>query len=208
VRDTWYADNRDLIKWGVLLRLADIFQADRIVHFAFYRPSEFGRLVIDGHEYDIPQEVIAHFRNLRTIGSLGSKVRITVFDPVFEDRATHQQAVLALLPAFRQERCIVFLDPDTGLEPQSPNLDHVLGSEARAIWDGMQGKDVFAFYQHHTRSGEPWIPPKQAQLAKVLGLPLESVKIANAPQIAQNVVFFYAQKAAPIESQSNRQCGR
>lgn len=95
MRDIWYSDNRDLIKWGVLLRLADIYDAARILQLAFYRPSEFGRLVIDGQEHDIPKEVIAHFRNVRTIGGLGSKVRVTVFDPVYQDRAAHQQAVLA-----------------------------------------------------------------------------------------------------------------
>jgi hypothetical protein len=196
VRDSWYADNRDLIKWGTLLRLAGIFEAIRIIQLAFYRPSEFGRLVIDGQEYDIPEEVIAHFRNLRTIGSLGSKVRVTVFDPVFQDRAAHQQAILALLPAFGQERCIVFLDPDTGLEPRTPSLDHVLASEARAIWDAMKPGDVFAFYQHQTnRAGQPWIEPKRGQLADALAVPIESVKIASGPGIAQDVVFFYTQRA-------------
>ena len=47
--DCWYADNRDLIKWGVLLQLARALQAARILHLAFYRPSEFGQIVIDGH---------------------------------------------------------------------------------------------------------------------------------------------------------------
>ena len=178
-----------------MLRLAGIFEAARIIQLAFYRPSEFGRLVIDGREQDLPEEVIAHFRNLRTIGGLGSKVRVTVFDPVFEDRAAHLQAVLALLPAFGQERCIVFLDPDTGLEPRTPDLDHVLSSEARSIWDAMKPGDVFAFYQHQTnRAGQPWIEPKQAQLAVALGVPIQAVKIANGPRIAQDVVFFYVQK--------------
>src|SRR6267143_4429388 len=110
MRDRWYADNRDLIKWGVLLRLAGSFEASRILQLAFYRPSEFGQLVIDGQAHNIPDEVIAHFRNLRTIGSISSEIRVTVFDPVFEDRSTHLQAVLALLPAFERERCIVFPD--------------------------------------------------------------------------------------------------
>jgi hypothetical protein len=98
MRDSWYGDNRDLIKWGVLVRLADLFEARRVLQLAYYRPAVFGRLVIDGNEYDIPEEVIAHFRNLRTIGSLGSNVRVTVFDPVFQDRAVHQQAVLCASP--------------------------------------------------------------------------------------------------------------
>ena len=62
MRDKWYGDKRDLIKWGVLLRLADHFDAMRILQLAYYRPSEFvGRLEIDGQECDIPGEVIAHF---------------------------------------------------------------------------------------------------------------------------------------------------
>jgi hypothetical protein len=48
MRDRWYADNRDLIKWGVLLRLAGSFEPRRILQLGFYRPSEFGQLVIDG----------------------------------------------------------------------------------------------------------------------------------------------------------------
>lgn len=198
MRDIWYADNRDLVKWGVLLRLAAIFEAVRIIHLAFYRPSEFGKLLIDGREHDIPEEVIAHFRNLRTIGSIGSKVRVTVFDPVFKDRAAHQQAILALLPAFGQERCIIFLDPDTGLEPRTPSLDHVLAPEVRAIWDKMKSGDVFAFYQHQTnRSGQPWVEPKRGQLAEALGIPIQALKIASGVGIAQDVVFFYTQKAEP-----------
>jgi hypothetical protein len=195
VRDIWYADNRDLLKWGVLLGLAGHFDAARILQLAFYRPGEFGRLMIDGQHQDIPEEVIAHFRNLRTIGNLGSKVRVTVFDPPFRDRAAHLQAVLALLPAFVQERCIVFLDPDTGLEPRMPSLEHVLASEARAIWDAMKAGDVFAFYQHQTnRAGQPWIETKQAQLADALGMPTDAIKIASGPTIAQDVVLFYTQR--------------
>jgi len=195
MRDIWYADHRDLIKWGVLLRLASNFQAERVLQLAFYRPGEFGKVIIDGQEQDIPEEVIVHFRNLRTIGSLGSKVRVTVFDPLFEDRAAHLQAVLALLPAFAQERSIVFLDPDTGLEPRTPSLEHVLASEARSIWNGMKAGDVFAFYQHQTnRAGQPWIEPKQAQLADALGVPTDAIKVARGPT-AQDVVFFYVQRA-------------
>lgn len=196
MRDRWYADNRDLIKWGILLQLAGRFEAPRILQLAFYRPSEFGQLIIDGQAHNIPEEVIAHFRNLRTIGSISSEIRVTVFDPVFEDRSTHLLAVLALLPAFGRERCIVFLDPDTGLEPQNPSLDHVLNDEAGTIWTNMKSGDVFAFYQHQTnRAGQPWIEPKRSQLAEALQVQHDVIKIAQAPDIANDVVFFFIQKA-------------
>ena len=196
MRDRWYADNRDLIKWGILLRLAGSFEASRILQLAFYRPSKFGQLVIDGQAHSIPQEVIAHFRNLRTIGSISSEIRVTVFDSVFEDRPTHLQEVLALLPAFGRERCIIFLDPDTGLEPQNPSLDHVLNDEAGTIWTNMKNGDIFAFYQHQTnRAGQPWIEPKRSQLAEALQVQPDAIKMAQAPDIANDVVFFFIQKA-------------
>jgi len=67
MRDKWYADNRDLIKWGAILRLAGFYEAHRVLYLACYRPTQFGKLVIDGQQCEIPEEVIAHFRNLRTI---------------------------------------------------------------------------------------------------------------------------------------------
>lgn len=93
MRDTRYADKRDLVKWGVLVQLACIFEASRILQLAYYRPAQFGRLEIDGQGYDIPKEVIAHFRNLRTIGSLGSNVRVTVFDAMANASGLPQQAI-------------------------------------------------------------------------------------------------------------------
>jgi hypothetical protein len=97
MRDRWYADNRDLIKWGVLLRLAGSFDAPRILQLAFYRPSEFGQLVIDGEAHNIPEEVIAHFRNLRTIGSISSEVRVTVFDSSSTVSTSHRPPRLSNL---------------------------------------------------------------------------------------------------------------
>ncbi|MGA3325630.1 MAG: hypothetical protein ABSF45_14250 [Terriglobia bacterium] len=119
---------------------------------------------------------------------------------MFQERALHLKGVLAFLSAFRQERCIVFLDPDTGLEPQKqpPKPGHVLASEARAIWDTMQAGDVFAFYQHETKkAGQEWIGPKQSQLAKVLGVLPEALKIAKCPSISKVVAIFYTQRPNP-----------
>ena len=195
MRDKFFADNRDLVKWAILHRLAEIFQAQRILQLAFYRPSEFEKIIIDGQEYDIPQEVIGHFRDLRTVCSLQSDIRVTVFDAFFEDREHYLKEAKNILLQFRKERCVVFLDPDTGLEPQKPSLDHVLESEAKAIWEETKSGDIYVFYQHQTnRAGRPWIEAKRGQLERALGLPEHLIKIAQGPQIAHDVVFFYMQK--------------
>jgi hypothetical protein len=59
----------------------------------------------------------------------------------------------------------------------------------------MKQRDVFAFYQHQTnRAGQPWVEPKRLQLAQALDVQETAVRIANGPDIAQDVVFFYVQK--------------
>jgi hypothetical protein len=195
MRDIWYADNRDLIKWGVLFRLAEKYEAVRILQVAYYRPSTFGQIELDEHQVTIPEEIIAHFRNVRAVSSIDSQIRVAVFDPVFQDRQTYLQAVLAFVPAYAGERCIIFLDPDTGLESRPPTLEHVLATEVNAIWGSMKSEDVLVFYQHQTnRAGQPWISQKHAQLAQAMGVPQASVKIASGEAIARDVVFFYMQK--------------
>jgi hypothetical protein len=195
MRDKFFADNRDLVKWAALHRLAEIFQAQRILQLAFYRQSEFANIIIDGQEYNIPQAVLAHFRDLRTIGNINSEICVSVFSDLFEHRGNYLEAVKDFLSRFLRERCVVFLDPDTGLEPQRPSLDHVLESEAKDIWEATKSGDVYVFYQHQTnRAGRPWIEPKRRQLEEALRLPEQLIKIAQGPQIAHDVVFFYMQK--------------
>jgi hypothetical protein len=60
----------------------------------------------------------------------------------------------------------------------------------------MKNGDVFAFYQHQTnRAGQPWIEPKRSQLAEALQVQPDAIKKAQAPDIANDVVFFFIQKA-------------
>lgn len=196
MRDIWYADNRDLVKWGVLLELATMYGIRRVLQIAYYRPSEFGPVVIDGQEYPIRPEVLAHFRNLRNIPGLHSDVSVTVFDRPFLDREEYREAATRFISAFHGQPSIVFLDPDTGLEPQNPAPEHVLEKEAKAIWEAMKTGDMLVFYQHQTNlKGEPWIEPKRDQLARALGIPTQALKVANAPLIARDVAFFFARKA-------------
>jgi hypothetical protein len=194
MKDKFYADNRDLVKWAVLHRLAEIYKAHRILQLAFYRPSKFAKIKLNETEHDIPQEILSHFRDLRTIENLNSEIGVTVFCDLFENRDNHLEAIKDFLSKFQKERCVVFLDPDTGLEPhQNLSLKHVTDLEAKNIWMALKPGDVFVFYQHQTnRAGQPWIEPKKRQLENALE---NSVKVACGLEVAHDVVFFYAQKS-------------
>lgn len=198
MRDIWYSDNKDLVKWAVLFGLAKKVAADRILQVAYWRPSDFPQIKLADDEdgVDMPPEVVGHLRNIHNIASLHSTVRITIIDSLFSDRDTYLRSVLSHISGFRSERCIVFLDPDTGLEPQGEaDLRHVLESEAFAIWGALKPNDVFAFYQHQTNmAGQPWIETKREQLARTLSIGQDAIKVGSAFSIAREVVILYASK--------------
>lgn len=197
MRAKWYSDNRDLIKWSVLLLLARQMGADRIIQIALLNPSKFGEIEIDGKLHEIPPEVLSHFRDLRNITGLSHGPRISVFDCTFGDRASYLNAALSYITSFAQERCVVFLDPDTGLEPNGGgDAKHVLETEARSFWNGLPPGSMFVFYQHETnKAGKPWIEDKRTQLARAIDVPCENICVASGSKIAKDVVFFYATKA-------------
>ena len=119
-----------------------------------------------------------------------------VFDSSFDKNrnAYHEEAV-RFIEQFRCDRCIVFLDPDTGLEPRNPKLEHVLNNEAKTVFDALKSEDVSVFCQHKTnRNGSPWIKEKREQLAGALGLSRSQIKIASGHKIAHDVVFYYTRK--------------
>jgi hypothetical protein len=118
VKDKWYGDNRDLVKWGVLLCLASQFKAGKIVQVAYYRPET---IEIDGVRHLMPDAVIRHFsRHVADIARLGSaSIQIEVFDLPLLSRDAYMKGVHAALVNLISSAspCIIFLDPDTGLEP-------------------------------------------------------------------------------------------
>jgi hypothetical protein len=150
MQDIWYADNRDLIKWSVLLHLVRKYNAKKIVQIAYYRKSDFKTFEIDGVNQNIPEEILNHFRRIKDIETLNLEVPVHVFDTVIADRKVYLSASLRFIQRFQDSNTVVFLDPDTGLEPKRHGLQHVLESEAKTIYDNLMKGDVFAFYQHQT----------------------------------------------------------
>src|SRR5215467_12618572 len=115
MRDKWYADNRDLIKWGVLLTLAERHAAMHILQVLYYRPTEWPMLEVDGEHVPIPEPVIQHFRCVSLASSLKASIPIEVVSEPFESRERYCSMVLERIRSRTTVPGIVFLDPDTGL---------------------------------------------------------------------------------------------
>jgi hypothetical protein len=195
MRNEYYSDKRDLIKWSVLLFLARKQKADRILQIAYFNTSKYGDIEIDGQRFQPPAEVISHFRSIGNIVTLSVRPRISVFDTPFADRKTYHRAALDFIAAFQDERCVVFLDPDIGLEPKNPDARHVLNGEVRKIWNKLPAKWTLVFYQHETnKAGKPWIEDKRRQLANAIAVEIDAIGVASGTKIAKDVVFFHLTK--------------
>lgn len=219
MRDRWYGDNYDLVKWGILLKLADLYHASKIVQVAYYRPGTIKIDSIAGGEAKelgadpgrscispIADAVIKHFsRSLMEITRLSTKsVQIQVVNSVWSAECRASGAYIQNVKAEREKlptdsRCIIFLDPDTGLQPPNDKrkLEHVLESELQQIWETVvHVNDVLAFYQHkapRNKKGKSWIKPKKDQFESALHLCNGGAGQAGG-EAATDVVFFFAQK--------------
>lgn len=197
MRDKWYSDKRDIVKWSVLLLVAKKHLSENIFQIAYFRNSHYGKLEIGGKEYDIPSKILAHFRDIRNITKLTSHPEIIILNDEFGDREIYLDAIKKFINEnAKKQRCIVFLDPDIGLEPYGrPSHNHVLEKELRVIWKELPPQWILVLYQHKTTmSGEEWVRPKHKQFSEALDIPFNDVKVAHGFAIANDVVFFIAVK--------------
>jgi hypothetical protein len=132
--------------------------------------EHLGRLEIDGEPVELPTAVVKHFRNVASVTAMRCTAHVEVVSETFGDRSDYLQVVLQRIRSRERRPGVVFLDPDTGLEPAgAAGLRHVLDAEVGKIWDVLTPGDITVFYQHQTnRSGAPWIEPKKAQLERAL----------------------------------------
>ncbi|BAZ97922.1 hypothetical protein SDC9_07149 [bioreactor metagenome] len=206
MKDIWYGDKRDLVKWGVLLTLSKEFSAKRILQVAYYKKEEFEQLEIDGSKYSIPEEVKNHFRNMLNIRNMPNTIPIDVFTDEFGKvkRDPYYKNVIHNITSGIHP-CRVFLDPDTGIVPASGDYKdkkdkHVLEDELKTIWDKLTNDDILTCYQHRTNrnSNKDWTMEKKDQFERALSLAAGSSKLAQGSKTAGDMVIFYCQKIYDI----------
>lgn len=193
--DEWYSDNRDLVKWGVLLNLAELHSTATILQVAYYRSTPWDEkgIEIDGRAYPLPLEVVNHFRNIKNIKAMRSNARVRVLVDPFQDRVRYLQRILMAIRKLPRP-AIVFLDPDTGLEPLGKvKPEHVLETELCEIWHALRRGDLLALYQHQTRE-DRWVEKKRTQFENAIGLEPGGCKLAQGKEIAHDVAFLFSHR--------------
>jgi len=196
MKNCWYADNRDLVKWSVLVNLAVENSASLILQIAYFQEHDFSKVELGEKEKEIPKEVLAHFRDIRNIERISSPIKVHVFNKLITDRKQYLLEAKEFIALHAEDRNVVFLDPDTGLEPtRNPTLKHVLNKEANEFWTKLKAGDTLALYQHQTtKNGNPWVESKREQFENAIKAPRGSVKVGRGLKLAKDVVLFYAVK--------------
>jgi len=194
LKDQWYGDNRDLIKWGGIVRLCQTTGIKNVLQVAYWRPSQLFRLRFDGNNEDIPKEVIQHFRDIRDIKRLADKTNITIdiVDPEFTDRNLYTKDVCQRIQQ-KSENQIVFLDPDTGLAKQNGKAAHVILVEVQSMWQALKQGDILVLYQHSFRE-KNWRNIRLNEFAEACGVQIAEIKTWEASEKVRDVIFFYCKK--------------
>ncbi len=193
MKDTWYADQRDLVKWGTLAHLAEHHSLAVIVQVAYLRPGTRGMLLNGKDEVPISPAVWSFFRDVTAVRSLGDLLhrRVVVIDAPFipQHRRQYRQAVVESVRGVASSK-IVLLDPDTGIAPAKPSGKHVTAEDIAAVWEVLQPGDWIAVYQHQSRS-KTWKQDARDRFAAVCGNDVEQY---SAPKIAADVLFLAKRK--------------
>jgi len=78
MKDQWYADDRNLIKWEGLVHLYNSTGITNVIQVAYFRESLWLPLHFNSEKVTIPNNVITHFRSKRDVKRLGKKAGITI----------------------------------------------------------------------------------------------------------------------------------
>lgn len=196
MKDIWYGDKRDIVKWGGLFHLCMQKNIKHILQVAYYRENKWPSIMFDGVRKEIPKSVLKHFRNIEGIQCIGKSidVEVTLFKKHFshKGRLEYHNEVCREIRGLDHKK-IVFLDPDTGLSPKTCKAEHVKRSEVSSIWKSMRQDDMLVFYQHRFRN-KNWIEIRKYELAECCEVDQKKIQMWEAKEIANDVAFYFIEK--------------
>jgi hypothetical protein len=195
MRERWFADDRDLIKWAVLIQLAKSSALRTIVQIPYFRPENYRPRFHFLRDLCVSDEVWKFFKNLKSVERLGEPgIEIKVFlDEEFNshDRSFFSQKITAYLEGCDRP-LLLFLDPDTGLEPKTATVTHVTKKEVGHAWAGLKKDDWLVLYQHARRQKE-WKTDVSHELRQICQG--ANVEVARSDDIGKDVALLCARKA-------------
>lgn len=196
MRDRWYCDNRDLVKWGVLTHIAKKYKLYNILQIPYWRPeNKYPHFRFQNEQpQQISNDVWKFFRKIQNIKSLGPTLGISIntltaeFIPGQRDNYVREiKNEIGLM----KHPFLLFLDPDTGLQPKTCKAEHTSIDEIESLWRILQSHDWLVLYQHarHTRE---WVQSVTDQMTCLCSN--QKIYVARSEDVGKDVAFFCVQK--------------
>jgi len=209
MRNEWYGDRRDLVKWATLIHLVDDDPSARILQVLMMRPdgkrdsalTETKANVVN--EHSVPARVFNYFRRPRHVQDIVSlDKRIAVYDKPFpaEDHGGRQEGreqyfgdVCEWIAKSRGKRRVVLVDPDTGII-ENPTWRHIGPEELKRLYCAIRTGDTLALYQHQQRRHD-WPNNTLNQFAAAIRVRRDRVCMFRCRELAPDVALFAVRKS-------------
>jgi hypothetical protein len=155
MKESWYGDKRDLLKWSAVLHLCKQHRIESVFHVAMVTEPEPHTIIAEGQRVDVEKPVWQHFRSLENTLRLFRKDYLHIFDRPFthKGRAHYFTEAVDELKALAGRK-LVLLDPDTGLEPTKVTEKHITLRECITVWSSLAPSDLLLLYQHSWRAAD------------------------------------------------------
>jgi len=195
MRDKYYSDDRDLVKWATLVYIASEHGLRTILQVPYWRPEKVHpHFNFMGKRVPVSSKVWTFFRNIHSITRLGPEIglSITVIDKEFdpEQRQAYVSEIITRIEHAGRPLAL-FLDPDTGLQPKRCLPEHTAITEIQELWPVLKPCEWLILYQH-ARHTLDW----SESVANELSLLCGDVKanIVRSDDVGKDVAFICVQK--------------
>ena len=194
MRDKYYSDDRDLLKWATLVRIASTHELRTVIQVPYWRPEKVHpQLNFMGKQVPVSSKVWKFFRNIHSITRLGPEIGISIavigkeFDP--GQRQAYISEVKTTIEDARRPLAL-FLDPDTGLQPKKCLPEHTAITDVQQLWPVLKASDWLILYQH-ARHTYNWRESVTDDLSTLCGV---KANIVRSDDVGKDVVFVCVQK--------------
>ncbi len=207
MKNQYFGDNRDLFKYDLIYQLARASLVDNITFIPMLTaPDNTGH----GGQTDrrkarvgARNKALVRFldrcvaegkRDIRQLESFFDQYSIKV--EIYEDNFLHQRRKEYFTNVGNElvARSLIFVDPDVGLEVGRRGEKHILYSEVKNLYEGMDEHSVLMIYQHFPRENHiEYLHRRVAELTeKICG---------EAPICIDNdeVIFFFLTRNETLE---------
>ena len=201
MRNEWYGDKRDFLKWPSLLYLAQRKYKKRIFQVAMCtdtQPPYPAVKTLNGQPVecqDITRRVADHFRcrnDLHGIKAVGEPFGIEI--EVWVEQFTHATRGEYFAHVLREIGTpaiptVWFFDPDTGIEPESgASGKHVRLQELSDAFGKLSPGDWLACYQHAPRK-QDWRTQARTRLSQQLGRHESKVEVFTSDYAKDAIIL-------------------